>query len=322
MNSLIRTFNALLGKFAHRNETVKARLDLHKCTEVRQLDDLSFDEVALGILLCLLHPRIRKRILYRERDALCITINALDKDIELLTNLKHLRWMLDAVPCKIRDVSKPIHAADIDERTVVDKALDCTTHNLLRLNCREHSLFLLRAVALEKSAAREDKTTFLNIDLDDLCLNRLVDIDCEILDKVEFHLGCGNEAAQTHDVRDKTALDLFCDLRLDGLALLFNLLDVLPSCHLVCLDLGQATAIVTAEGLDVDIDLIADLHDIACIVRRRNGKIPLRDRNLLLVADIDIRLVAGHLNDFPFDNCTLLDIGHIFLFQKFLHALL
>ena len=139
---------------------------------------------------------------------------------------------------------------------------------------------------------------------------------------MKLHLGGRNEAAQSHDVGDKSTLDLFGDLRLDGLALLLDDLDVLPCGHLVSFDLREAAAVIAAERLDVDINLIADLHNIVCIVRRRNGKIPLRDRNLLLVADIDIRLITGYLNDFPFDNRTLLDIGHIFLFQKFLHALL
>ena len=229
--------------------------------------------------------------------------------------------MFHAMPCEIRDVSKTVHPADINECTVVDKALDRTAHSHLRLDGREHRLLLLRAITLEKLAARKDETTLLNIDLDDLCLNRLINVDCEILDKVELHLRGRNKAAQTHDVCNETALNLFGDLCLDGLALRLNLLDVLPCSHLIGLDLGKAAAIIAAKRLDVNINLIADFHNIVCVVRRRNGKIPLGDRNLLLVADIDIRLITGYLNNDPFDNRTLLDIGHIFLFQKFLHAL-
>ena len=215
-----------------------------------------------------------------------------------------------------------IHTADVDEGSVVHETLDRTAYDLLRLDGREHSLFLLRAVTLEQLTARKDETALLHVDLDDLCLNRLVNVDREILHEVKLHLGGRNEAAQSHDVGDKSTLDLFGDLRLDGLALLLDDLDVLPCGHLVSFDLREAAAVIAAERLDVDINLIADLHDVACIVRRRNGKIPLGDRNFLLVANIHIRLIAGYLDNNPFDHGALLDIGHIFLFQKFLHALL
>ena len=90
MDCLVRTLNALFGELTHRDQSIKARLDFHKCTEVGQLDDLAFDEVALCVLLCLFDPRIRKGILDREGDTLRIAIHALYVDVELLPNLEHL----------------------------------------------------------------------------------------------------------------------------------------------------------------------------------------------------------------------------------------
>ena len=139
---------------------------------------------------------------------------------------------------------------------------------------------------------------------------------------MQFHLGCRNESSQPHNVCDKTALDFFRDLRLNCIAICLNHFDILPSRHLIGLNLGQATAIISTKRLDVNINLVADFHNIACIIRRRNGKIPLRDRNFLFVSDINVCFIAGYLNDYPFDDRTLLDIGHILLFQKFFHALL
>ena len=54
------------------------------------------------------------------------------------------------MPRKIRDMSKSIYTANVDKRTVVDKTLNRTAYNLLRLNSREHSLFLFCSVTLEK----------------------------------------------------------------------------------------------------------------------------------------------------------------------------
>ena len=148
----------------------------------------------------------------------------------------------------------------------------------------------------------------MDIDLDDLSLDRLADIDGEVLDKVEFHLGCRDEAAQAIDGCHEAALDDLRDVRLDRLASFLLLLHLRPSDHAVSLYLGEDAAVVAAKGNDIDVDDIADFDDVLSGLRSRVSQLALRDCDLLLVSDIDISLVAVYLDDLTFYSGALLDI--------------
>lgn len=176
------------------------------------------DDLAFAVLLSGIIPRITHRILDGQRDALILRVNASDIDVEFLTDFENIRRMLDAVPSEVRDVCEAVYAADIDECTVVDKALDRAANRLASFERGEDFLFLLSALSFEERTAGKNEALLVDINLDDLSLDRLADIDGEILDEVEFHLGCRDEAAQTLDGGNEAALDNLRDVSLNRLA--------------------------------------------------------------------------------------------------------
>ena len=200
------------------------------------------------------------------------------------------------------------YAAEIDECTVVDKALDRAANRLASFERGEDFLFLLSALSFEERTAGKNEALLVDIDLDDLSLDRLADIDGEILDEVEFHLGCRDEAAQTLDGGNEAALDNLRDVSLNRLASFLLLLHLRPSDHAVSFYLGEDAAVVAAEGNNVDVDDIADFDDIFSGLRSRISQLALRDSDLLLVSNIDISLVAVYLDDLTFYSGALLDI--------------
>lgn len=132
-----------------------------------------------------------------------------------------------------------VYAADIDECTVVDEALDRAADRLASFERGEDFLFLLSALSFEERTAGKNEALLVDVDLDNLSLDRLADIDGEILDEVEFHLGCRDEAAQTFDGGNEAALDNLRDVSLDRLASFLLLLHLRPSDHAVSLYLER-----------------------------------------------------------------------------------
>ena len=131
---------------------------------------------------------------------------------------------------------------------------------------------------------------------------------------MKFHLGRGDEPAQTVDGGNEAALDDLLDLRLDRLAALFHAFHILPRSHAICLDLGKEAAIFAAEGDDVDIDLVADLDDILCGIRLRISQLFFRNGNLLLVADINKSFALVDKNDLAFYYLVLPNLRAVLLF--------
>ena len=141
---------------------------------------------------------------------------------------------------------------------------------------------------------------------------------------MKFHLRRGNEAAQTVDRRDETALDDLRNLRLNRLAVLFQRLDLFPCNHTVGTNLGNRSAILAAETHDEDLDLVVDLHDILSGIRLRRGKLPLRDGDVRLeTGNVDISLTIVDSDDRSLDDIVFPYLLHGLLFslKQTLHVL-
>ena len=164
---------------------------------------------------------------------------------------------------------KAVDATDVDEGAILDKTLDRTADDLPDFKLREDLFLLLLALFLQEAAARKNETLLADVDLDRQSFHRLADIDGKILDEVKLHLRRGNEASQTVNGCDETTLDDLRDLRLHSLSFFFQRLDLLPCDHAVSANLGNRSAILTAEAHDEDLDLVVDLHDILGGIRLR-----------------------------------------------------
>ena len=97
---------------------------------------------------------------------------------------------------------------------------------------------------------------------------------------------------------------------LNMLATLFDCFHIFPSNHAVSFYLGEHAAVVATKGNNINVDFVANLNNISCGLRSRVSEFSLRNSNFLFVADINIGLIAGNLDDGTFNHRTLLDIRH------------
>ena len=161
-------------------------------------------------------------------------------------------------------------------------------------------------------------------------LDRLPDITAQILDEVQFHLRRGNKAAQTVDGCSQAAFDDICNFGVNRLkfrnfgvvVVRLNRAQFVPNNFGISFDLGKDAAVFAAETLNINLNLVALLDDIFRRIGLRISEFLFRNRNFLLVAYVDKRLVAVDLNDGAFNDFMLANVLHVYrIFQPITHFL-
>jgi hypothetical protein len=117
-----------------------------------------------------------------------------DLDLEFLADLVQFGRMRDTAPGKVGDVAESVHAAHIDEETVVGDIGDGAADDLAFLQQRAHLLAQLVALFFEDGPAGNDDVVALAVELEDLELEGLTDQRIEILDRAQIDLRIGQEA--------------------------------------------------------------------------------------------------------------------------------
>ena len=86
---------------------------------------------------------------------------------------------------------------------------------------------------------------------------------------MELNLGCRNESTNALNHSHETALNNLSNLSVNRLALLYDILvlEILPSSHTSGLNLRNGCTVLTAEGYNNNLDFIANLNNIACLLR-------------------------------------------------------
>src|SRR5213078_2636288 len=115
-DDLARVLDVVLRELGNVHEPLDAGQDLDERAERDDLRHPALDDVALLVLLEHLLPRIRLRLLEAERDALALAVDVEDLDLDRLTDLEHLRRMVDVRPRELGDVNEAVHPVEIHER--------------------------------------------------------------------------------------------------------------------------------------------------------------------------------------------------------------
>src|SRR5205823_3511731 len=124
------------------NEPFDAGLELDESAVVGDRNHLATNASADRILLGDILPRIALELLQAKRDALAIPIDVQDFDFELLTDVNHLGWMLNAPVRHVGDVEQSVDAAEIDECAEVGDVLDHSFAHLILLQLLHQLLAL------------------------------------------------------------------------------------------------------------------------------------------------------------------------------------
>ena len=141
---------------------------------------------------------------------------------------------------------------------------------------------------------------------------------------MQLNLRSRNEAAHVvlADRSHETALDDLRNRSLYRAVRFLELLQLFPALHAIGFNLGEGTAVLAAEGLNVDLDDVIDFHDILSGLRSRISELAVRNQDILLVADIDHSTVVIHAHDRTIHNRADLDVVQLlgFLLHSFRHG--
>src|SRR5439155_96660 len=279
------------------HEALDPRLELDEGAVVRDRDDLPLHACSNRILRRDVLPRIGLQLLQAERDALAFPVDIEDFDLELLTDLHHLRRVRHAAVAHVRDVQQAVHATQIDEGAEVGDVLDDTLPHLIDRQLLHQHVALRLALGLEQHAARDDDVTAALVQLDDLELEALSEELVDVGDAPQRDLAAGKKRVDAHQVHDDAAFDLFDQRTGDAFVLFVRFADPLPDAHEVGFFLRKDDrAFLVLEVFEEDFDLVTFLEALGIL------ELVDRYRAFGLEADVEDDGRVGHAQHFRFDD--------------------
>ncbi len=206
--------------------------------------------------------------------------------------------------------SKPVDAAEIDERAEVGDVLDHALPHLILLELLHQLLALAGALGLEDHSARDDDVAAALVQLDDLELVLLSEQLIDVGHAAQRDLRARQERVDAHEVHDHAALDLLDQRAFDGLVGLVGDADALPHAHEVGLLLREDDrAFLVLQVLEQNLDLVARLQlgEILELLER--------DRALGFEPDVEHDHVVANALDRGLDDLAFFDRRHRALVQ-------
>ena len=286
------------------DETLNAGGDLDERAVRGEVDDLARDARADRELLQDRIPRIGRRLLEAQRNALAVAVHVEDHDVELLADLEDFARVLDAAPAHVRDVEEAVDAVEVDERAEVGDVLHAALADLALLEAREELRLLLGERALDELAARDDEVAALVGNLDDLELERLADVGLELAHGRDIDLRAGQERLDVVDLDEEAPADGRLDGARHDAALDIALEDLLPADLVVRTTLRNFdhAGLVVFKLDEHDRHLVADLDvgAFAELVQANHA-----DR---LVADVDEHVITLDCADGALDEAAALEL--------------
>ena len=107
-------------------------------------------------------------LLNTEGNALLLFVEVEDNDVELLVVLHHFAGIADAAPREIGDVDETVHAAEVDEYTIVGDVLDRTFEHLTLFELADDFLLLSFEFSFDECLVTYDHVLVFLIDFHNL----------------------------------------------------------------------------------------------------------------------------------------------------------
>src|SRR5687768_11058331 len=287
------------------DEAFDARLQLDECAVVRYRNDLTGDSRTNRILLGHVLPRIALELLEAERDALAIPVDVENLDLELLTDVNHLRRVLNAAVRHVGDVEQAVDAAEIDECTEVGDVLDDAFAHLILLQLLHQLLALARPLLLEDDAARDDDVPPALVQLDDLEIERLAKKLVDVRNATQRDLRSGEERVHSHEIYDDATLDLLVERTAHRLVVFVSDADALPHTHEVRFLLRED------DGTFLVLEVLEE--NFYFVTRLEVGEILElfeRNRPFGFEPDVEDDHVVANIQHTGLDDFALFDRGH------------
>ncbi len=172
-------------------QSVYARLQLNKCTEVSHSCNTTGYNVAYCVLLSSVQPRILIRELQAQSDL--VAADVFDQDFQFLANLEYLLRVLYAAPGHLRDMKQTVSSAQIDECTEIGYVLNSSLYHIAYMDALEESFLHLSLLSNDKLLAVTDDSSSSRIELCDNELDLLTSIFRKIFLIVLGYQACRDE---------------------------------------------------------------------------------------------------------------------------------
>src|SRR5262249_10691963 len=205
-------------------------------------------------------PWVGFELLDAKADSLGLGVDADDLHFHRVANIHDLGRMVDASPCHVGDMQKPVDAAEVDEGAIVGDVLHHAVDDLTLFEAGYDLAPLLGARLFEHRTARDDDVTAAAIHFQDVEGLRLVHQRTDIADRTNVDLASRQECNGAVEIDGEAALDAVEDHAFDalaGLVFLFEPGPALLAARLLARQHCFPSSVL--DTLEIDVDLLADV---------------------------------------------------------------
>ena len=299
----------LLCHLGNVDKALNTVAEVNKCTKGNKLGNSALDDSIDWILRNKYAPWILGSLLKTKGDTLTVKVNVENLNLNLLTNLNNLRWVVNVVPRKLGDVNQTINTAKINKRTKLNDRGNGTLKLHANLELAQDVLTLCFTSFLKNNTARKNNVVAVAIHLNNTSLNTSAHKCAKILDTTEVNKGCRQKATEAN-VKNQAALNNLNNLTLNGLTSVELILNCLPSTLVLSTLLGKNQATLFVLFLkDKSLDVLAQGDNLCRVNVFTNRKLTSRNNALRLITNVYEDLIALNLDDGTVDKISLIKIG-------------
>ena len=162
-NHLTRVLDVVRGELGDVDQALHAVEDLDEGPEGDHLGDRTLEVVPDVVGVDHPLPGVVLGLLEAERDALALTVDLQDLDLDGVPDREGLAGVVYVRPGDLGDVDQAVDAVEVDEGAEVDDVGDLALHDGAGLELVEDLLPRAAALLLEDGAAREDDVVALPV---------------------------------------------------------------------------------------------------------------------------------------------------------------
>ena len=145
------------------NQALNAWPNAGKCTEVGQIGDGAFQELAHGIVLVNHDPRLRLQLPQTQANPFALPIHLQDVDLYLLAHFQHLAGVPNLAPGEFREVDQTIGSAQIYEGPEIGQTGHHSLADVSLVQLLQQLHFLLTPPVSHRQALGEDEAVALAV---------------------------------------------------------------------------------------------------------------------------------------------------------------
>ncbi len=192
-------------------QTFHTLFQFGKAAVVGQIGDLGIDAAALRVATGDFDPRIFTQLLKSQGNAVALSVELEDLDVDFLTHFHDLGRMLDTLPGHIGNVQQAVYATQVNKCAVVCQVLDDTLDRHTFLQGFQQSFALFGVRRFHNRAAGNYDVVALLVQLDDLEFQFFAFQVCRLTHGTYIDQRARQESTDSIDINREATFDLAVD---------------------------------------------------------------------------------------------------------------